>query len=237
MKKFNCPSCGAEVLFQSNVSVYAVCAFCSSMVVRRDLNVESIGVMAALPDDMSPIQIGTEGSYQGVGFTVIGRLKIGWADGIWNEWHLLTANGGKGWLAEAQGCYAVCFEHEDGLPPEAKKTLDKFLQAGRPKDETYNRNETWVDNLRDEMLGSYLFLNQLKYKIVDVKSAVCIGNEGELPFVAPKGRKTLTIDLLGHQGEFGSVEIAHDKTRLYLGRYLEWKELQMQNTRPLEGWP
>ncbi len=206
------------------------------MIVRRDIAVESIGTMAALPEDMSPVQTGTEGSYQGARFTVIGRMKIGWTDGVWNEWYTVNENGGRGWLVEAQGFYAVCFEHEDGLPPEAKKTIDKFLQSGKTKDENFNRKESWVGNLRDEMLGSYLFLDRLKYKIADVKSAVCIGSEGELPFIAPKGRKTLTIDLLGHQGEFASVEIAQDKTRLYLGRYLEWKELRMQNTRPLEGW-
>src|SRR5256885_2095546 len=57
---FNCPSCGAQVDFQSNLSVYAVCKFCRSMIVRHDVNVESIGTMASLPDDMSPIQIGMD---------------------------------------------------------------------------------------------------------------------------------------------------------------------------------
>jgi len=86
------------------------------------------------------------------------------------------------------------------------------------------------------MLGSHLFLNQLKYKIVDIKSAICLGSEGELPFIAPKGRKILSIDLLGHQGEFANIEIDKDKNRLYLGNYMEWNDFHFQNLRPLENW-
>ena len=236
MKKFNCPSCGADVIFQSNVSVYSVCAFCSSMIVRHDINVESIGKMAMLPNDMSPLMLGTEGIYHGLRFRIIGRMKIGWKDGTWNEWYTVSENGGRGWLAEAQGFYALSYEQEEGLPAEAKKSLDKFLNANKSKDENFNRTDTWLDSVREDMLGSHLFLNQLKYKIVDIKSAICLGSEGELPFIAPKGRKILSIDLLGHQGEFANIEIDKDKNRLYLGNYMEWNDFHFQNLRPLENW-
>ncbi len=207
---FNCPSCGAEVVFQSSLSVYAVCKYCSSMIVRHDVDVESIGQMAALPDDMSPIQIGTEGYYRGVRFSVVGRMKIGWEDGSWNEWFIVPDDGRKGWLAEAQGFYAASFEMDD--------TSQSIKTQSVPE------------------LGSYLKLNNQKLKIVDIKKAVCIGSEGELPFPAPKGRKTTSIDLLGPSGEFASIEIEGNKRRIYVGHYVEWNDLRCQNPRPLEGW-
>ena len=83
------------------------------MVVRRDLDVESIGTMAALPQDMSPFQIGTQGKFDGVGFGIIGRMKLSWENGYWNEWFIVSEDGRKGWLAEAQGFYAVSFEIEE----------------------------------------------------------------------------------------------------------------------------
>src|SRR5512139_643498 len=171
MKKFNCPSCGAEVVFTSNISVYAVCKYCSSMIVRHDLDVESIGIAAALPEDMSPFQIGTEGYYQGVHFSLVGRMKIGWEDGSWNEWFMVTDDGRKGWLAEAQGFYAVCFEVE---PPP----LDFAVRAiqHQKKDNSF--------------IGSTLVLNSQKLKVVDSKKSSCLGSEGELPFAAPQGRLT-----------------------------------------------
>lgn len=236
MKKLNCPSCGAEVVFQSNVSVYAVCAFCSSMIVRRDIDVEAIGKMAQLPDDMSPLQIGTQGSYQDINFYIVGRMKIGWKDGSWNEWYMMFENGGRGWIAEAQGFYAVCHEYEEPLPAETVKTINHFLKLGKSPNNVASPDETSHNTLRHEMLGSFLFLDQLKYKIVDVKAAVCIGSEGELPLVAPNGRKTLTVDLVGIHGEFASIELDKDKTRVYLGRYVDWNELHLQNLRPLEDW-
>jgi hypothetical protein len=33
------------------------------------------------------------GSYQGVAFTLVGRLQYGYEGGTWNEWHALFDNG------------------------------------------------------------------------------------------------------------------------------------------------
>ena len=186
------------------------------MIVRHDVDVESIGKMAALPDDMSPIQIGTEGSYHGVRFNIIGRMKIGWEDGSWNEWFMVSDDGRKGWLAEAQGFYAVSFENDDAL--ELKNLGQDSKTPSAPK------------------RGSYIKLNNQKLKVVDIKKATCIGSEGELPFSAPQGRKTTSIDLLGPSGEFASIEIEGDKQRIYTGHYVEWNDLRCRNLRPLEGW-
>lgn len=212
MRMFACPSCGAEVPFRSSLSVYAVCAYCNSMVVRRDVDVEAIGTMAALPEDMSPLQIGTEGVYQGVRFSLVGRLKIGWEAGAWNEWFIVSDDSRKGWLAEAQGFYAVSYELAvpDSLPEANSLNINDFITLEG-------------DSLR----------------VVDIKDATCIGSEGELPFIAPKGRKTRSIDLLGAHGEFASIEIEHKmqgNTRLYVGNYVAWDDLKLSHLRELEGW-
>ncbi len=229
MKKFNCPSCGAEVVFHSSLSVYAVCAYCRSMLVRRDVDVESIGTMAALPDDMSPLQIGTEGYYRGTRFTLLGRMKIGWQDGSWNEWFMISDDGRKGWLAEAQGFYAACYETED-------KDIDSHFSAKRLSAKVGELTFEVDDMPAGPKLGSYIMLSKTKLKVVDVKQAVCIGSEGELPFSAPQGRKTRSIDLLGPDGEFACIEMEGDKRRVYFGHYIDWHELDWKNLRPLEGW-
>src|SRR5688572_12411014 len=107
MLKLNCPSCAATIVFKSRVSVLAVCSYCKSAVVRHDLNVENLGKMAELPPDMSPLQLGTRGKYEGTSFEIVGRLKVAWEEGTWNEWYLLFDSGRDGWLAEAQGFYGV----------------------------------------------------------------------------------------------------------------------------------
>ena len=236
MKKYNCPSCGAEVLFRSVVSVYAVCQFCRSIVVRRDVDVESIGTMAALPDDMSPLQIGTEGDYQQHQFTLIGRRKMGWRDGGWNEWLFITDDGRNGWLAEAQGSYGISFELDYPLYPVAGEAHSGRITRFEKMDPIHRVAKRKVLSDASLEVGSYVTLDEQSYRVMDVKHATCIGNEGEMPFMIPQGRKTLTFDLLGRYGEFASIEILDSKLRFYVGHYVEWDDLHCRNLRPLEGW-
>ena len=105
----SCPSCGAPVVFKSASSVFAVCDYCQSTLVRHDQALEDIGKMAALVEDRSPLQLGAEGSYKGVHFALIGRIQIKYSQGYWNEWHLLFDDMRTGWLSEAGGEYVVSF--------------------------------------------------------------------------------------------------------------------------------
>lgn len=86
MRAYDCPQCGAAVKFQSSVTVFATCGFCRSMVVRRDVDVELMGQQATLPPDLSPLQVGTRGEFNGLGFTLVGRVRVGYHEGSWNEW-------------------------------------------------------------------------------------------------------------------------------------------------------
>jgi hypothetical protein len=170
--------------------------------------VEAIGKMAELPQDISPFQIGTSGVYKGVAFTLIGRLRIGWADGAWNEWFMFSDDGRKGWLAEVQGSLAVNFEIDEKEAPETFPTL-----------------------------GEKLKLQNKTFSVADIKETECIGSDGELPFTAPKGRKTKAVDLIGKNGEFASVEYSPpEPIRIYVGEYVEFDDLKFSNLRELTGW-
>ncbi len=217
MTKYPCPTCGAEIVFRTSITSYAVCPYCRTMVVRQDEGIRNIGTMAALPDDMSPFQIGTEGYYKGVHFGIVGRMKMGWEDGNWNEWFIVADNGRRGWLAEAQGFYAPCYDITEGFD---------WASLGMPV----------KDLAQGSSLGKEVAFNRTTYKIVDIKEAVCIGSEGELPFQAPQGRKTESIDLVHDNGMFGSIEISSDGMHAFEGSYVEWADLRCSNVRKLEGW-
>ena len=237
-QQFNCPSCGAAVTFQSSISVSTVCPYCRSLLVRHDKDVELIGKMAELPQDISPFQIGTTGRFKNVGFTLIGRMKIGWSDGIWNEWFLVSDEGKKGWLAEAQGFLAISYE-TDALPDQRfKKALVQAQE--REEDNNVRRATRSASGRRDPnqlVLGSKVSIGGNSYQVTDIKEAECIGSEGELPFVAPKGRKSTSIDLLRGIGEFASVECDEaGKVSIYLGEYAEFNDFHFANLRELPGW-
>jgi Domain of unknown function (DUF4178) len=226
MKKVLCPSCGAEVPVRSKISVYAVCEYCRSTLIRGDVDVRTIGKAAELPDDMTPFQIGSTGQFDGLGFTIIGRIKVGWQDGYWNEWFLLFSDGKQGWLAEAQGFYAISMTVEDGLHGNTKKVLAKYA-------DDLEKSES---GLARPALGASWTIAGKRLRVVDIKKAKCIGVEGELPHKIEAGEIYVSIDLLGSSGEYGNVENYSDRQLVTFGRYVDWEELKCQNLRMLEGW-
>jgi hypothetical protein len=205
--KFNCPSCGAEVVFKSRFSIMGVCEYCSSTIVRHDQNLEDMGKMSEIGEDMSPLQIGSTGIYEKKSFEIIGRQKAIYNNGSWNEWYIIFGDGKEGWLAEAQGFYMVSFEKED----------HKFRYS-------------------DQKPGEVVTIGNVKFFIDDIKEIVYKGVEGELPKTTFFDSKATSIDLSAPNNEFCNVLIQSDKTYMYLGKYIDFDDLKFKNLRELDGW-
>lgn len=158
MFRFSCPQCGADVEFKSAAAVMAVCSFCRSTVLKNGDALERIGTMTEALEDYSPIRLGVTGLYQGVGFTVIGRIQLRYRAGYWNEWYVSRHDGTDAWLSDASGQYVVTMR-DDVLSSQA--TIPAF-DALTP--------------------GMSIRLGQLTYQASDIRTAQCNGGEGELPF-------------------------------------------------------
>jgi ribosomal protein S27AE len=212
----NCPNCGAAVEFASAASASAVCSFCRSTLVRDGEALKRIGVSAELFDDHSPLQLGVSGKYQGVGFTLVGRLQYAYAGGTWNEWHALfdtaaSDNAGSdstprsGWLSEDNGAYVIAFEAP--LPPDAPPLTG--LHVGR----------------------SQLFDGR-SWDVASVVRTHLQAAQGELP-APPKLQGEFTVvDLRNATGEVGTLDDALG-TRLQwsVGRSVALSELALQGLR------
>ena len=207
---FVCPSCGGEVLFRSRFSTFATCSYCQSMLIRQDHSVADLGKTAALAPDMSPLQIGVQGKFDRVDFEIVGRMRLSWSDGNWSEWYVMFYDGRDGWLAEAQGTYAVSFERRNA---ESLPLLDQ-VKVGT----------------------SWQFEGSDTYQVDDIKEVICTGSEGELPFHGAKGRRSTGVDLSGQGLTFASLDYAEQRTALYLGRYVEFEQLHLTGLRELDGW-
>lgn len=131
-----CPHCGAPVEFRSAAAPAAVCSFCRSTLARDGETLRRIGESAELFDDHSPLQLGAAGRYQGAAFTVVGRLQLRYAQGVWNEWHALFDTGRSGWLSEDNGRYVIAFDvplaGADVPEPRALQPGVRCLIDGRP---------------------------------------------------------------------------------------------------------
>lgn len=207
MQSYTCPSCGAPITFRSSFSVYAVCESCGSTVLRADRDVAVIGTMADLPDEISPLQVGTSFSFDGARYTLLGRTRMAWADGAWSEWYA-DSGARQGWLAEAQGFYGFSVE--------------------RPVPETLAGSHLALDQV--------VTIDGEAFRIADIKQATCIGSEGELPFAAPRGRVATYFDMIGRSSGFAGIEQSDEGRRLYVGRYVGFDALGFANLRKVDGW-
>ena len=205
----NCPNCGAPVNFRWSSAVQTTCEFCHSILVRTDVDLKKVGEVADLPADASPIQIGTEGVYQNKGFVVIGRIIYEYASGGWNEWHLVYNDGTNGWLSDAQLEYDVSFP----TPPPSRLPPPGEIHSGNPFQ--------W---------------NGKTYVATSLTKAHYKGVQGELPFEYWDKADLLFADLRTTESDFATIDYSEDPPLLFLGRAVEFDDLNFKNLRLFEGW-
>jgi hypothetical protein len=182
--------------------------------VRNDVTVDSIGQVAAVPDDFSPLQLGVTGIFEQRRFSVVGRLRKAWEDGSWNEWCVLFADQRFGWLAEAQGDWVMTFEQ----PAAALAEVPPAVQAARAQP------------------GNRWRIGGRSFQVRDIKQVSCAAAEGELSAAFSIGEAALSIDLSGAGLEFATVEFRAEATFAYVGRFVEFSECRFANLRVLGGW-
>lgn len=205
-----CPNCSAPITFSWSGSVQAVCPFCRSVVVRHDVDLTKVGTVGDVPEDSSPIQIGTTGRFEGRPFRVTGRIVYAYEAGGWNEWHLAFDDDSSAWLSDALAEYAVSRLVTDAGALPARNDLRVGMEF------------SW--------LGVPLRVSTLtraRYKTV----------EGELPFEYWEKDEVLFADLRSDDTRFATLDYSEQPPLLFLGRFVEFDELALDNVRRFEGWP
>jgi hypothetical protein len=206
----NCPGCGGPVTFRWSSAVQTTCEFCKSILVRTDVDLKKVGVVADLPPDSSPIQIGAEGTYGNKSFVVVGRILYEYEQGGWNEWHIVFNDGSSGWLSDAQLEYALSW-----LAPNAFGPLPDAWKLKR---------------------GNPCSYNGLSYEVTSITEAHYKGVQGELPFEYWDKANCVFADLRTTTNEFATIDYTEQPPLVFLGRAVEFNELHLRNLRLVEGW-
>lgn len=215
MGELPCPSCGAPVPVRSAALPYVTCAYCQTLIRREGEELTAIGKSAVLPFDISPIQLGTSGTFDGGRFEVVGRVRWGWSDGSWNEWFLACGDGRQRWLGEAMGGFMLTWEAPELLE---RPELAGFASGDEPVRDTRLR-------IGDE-----------EFAASDFKTAQCLGSEGDLPRATPAGTQLFNIDFRGTAGGALSLQRDAEGATAWLGNALFLSQLAPANLRRLEGW-
>lgn len=206
----NCPNCGAPIRFLWSSAVQTTCEYCRSILVRHDVDLEKVGVVADLPPDSSPLQIGAEGQWGNKAFLVIGRIVYEYAQGAWNEWHLLFHDSSSGWLSDAQLEYAISFLAKPGTPIPPPDRVTRGLRF------------SW---------------DGAEYEVTTLTDARYRGVQGELPFEYWDKSECRFADLRSRDGRFATIDYTEEPPLLFLGRAVEFDDLKLRNFRRFEGWP
>lgn len=178
------------------------------MIVRHDVDVETIGEVSDLPPDSSPIQLGTEGTLDGRAFTVVGRITYEHEAGSWNEWHIVYGDGTSGWLSDAQAEYAVTSLVEPTHPLPAANALE----VGTPYE--------WKDRA---------------LQVTTLTRARYVGVEGDLPFEYWGRHEVLFADLRAHDTAFATIDYSDTPPLLFLGRAVAFDDLALRNVRTFDA--
>lgn len=210
-----CPSCGAPIVVRSAALPYVTCPYCQTLVRREGEGGSVAGKVAALPFDVSPLQLGTSGQWRGIGFHLMGRVRWGWADGSWNEWLAECSDGQHRWLGEAMGSFLISEEKPEIL---ALPELAGFA-AGAPV-----------------RLGQRVTVGDHQFEAADIKEADCLGSEGDLPIVTSIGQRMTSIDFRSPDGAALSLQRDEGGASAWLGEYLELGGLRPVNLRAIDGW-
>lgn len=220
MNTAGCPACGAPVTFRFANSVQTVCEYCRSVIVRHDVDLERVGLervglervgeVAAIPDDPSPVQIGTEGVFRDKAFEVAGRITYQYDLGGWNEWHIVFSDGASGWLSDSQLEYAITF----AAPNAGTLPVRGSTQPG----EKFNWQGT-------------------RYEVTTTTLARYGGVEGELPFQYWDKNAVWFLDLRSSDARFATIDYSEEPPLLFLGEAVEFESLRLKNLREFEGWP
>lgn len=199
-----CPGCGAPVEFRSAQSIYAVCSFCRSTVVRKGETLTRVGKMAELFEDHSPLQLQATGVSQGKAFNLVGRLQYRGQTGAWAEWIALFDDGAQGVLAEDNGAYVF-------LRPAA--STRELPQASRFR------------------VGATTAIEGKPFEVTSNQQVALISAQGELPKLPPLGQSFPMVELRSADGEVLSIDYGAQPPQLARGNSVRLEDLRLAGLR------
>lgn len=203
-----CPGCGAPVEFKSAQSIYAVCPYCQSTVVRDGDVLKRIGKMAEVFDDYSPLQLGASGRMpidgKEVPFTLVGRAQYKGDAGSWNEWNAFLPDGSLATLSEDNGNFV--FTRAAPLGRELP-AADRFL------------------------LGMTTAVGGKPFNVGANVTATLVAAQGELPQLPPLGQPFKVVELRSDDGEVLSIEYGSDPPTVQRGHAVRLEALKMQGLK------
>ena len=203
-----CPGCGAPVEFKSAQSIYAVCPYCQSTIVREGEVLKRIGKMAEVFEDYSPLQLGASGSmpFDGkqVPFMLVGRAQYKGEQGSWNEWNAFLPDGSLATLSEDNGNFV--------------------FTRGAP----LGREVPAADRFR---VGMSTAVGGKQFSVSTNLTASMVAAQGELPQLSKLGEPFTVVELRSDDGEVLTIDYGTTPPQVQRGFAVKIEALQMKGLK------
>ncbi|WNJ15949.1 DUF4178 domain-containing protein [Pontibacter sp. G13] len=190
-RSFTCPSCGAPIEHTFPGARSLVCNYCGQTSHLNADDLEAAGDKHLLIDYGSVFEIGQRGAFQEKSFTVLGRIRLAYDGGFWDEWFVQFDDLKEGWIQEDDGQF-VMFQKVKDLQTSLKV---HHLKVGQ-----------WT-TFEDQYEKTF---------ITHTSSATVQGGEGQLPFRIIPGEPADFADGI-LKGRPVSVELLPDEQALFVG--------------------
>jgi hypothetical protein len=202
MTSATCPSCGGNLVITAQTSKMVTCSYCGMISYLNAGNLAMIGQKSFLVDYGSMLKIGKKGKIKDMDFHVIGRLRIDYEDGFFDEWYLNTSQGTK-WLSEDEGKFVLFYKSMELTDSSIFRLLQTKVGSTFP----FN--------------NSYLFITEKSHAKIN-------GGEGELPFPIEPNQKADFVDAIANK-ELYSFEFLPQTVELHIGNYLDINDIKIFN--------
>jgi len=212
----NCPNCGALIGTGEPGLPVVTCGFCNSLLSKAGDALSKVGEAGQVPFDVSPIQIGTRLTVDGVRGEIVGRERWAFERGFWNEWLLQLSKGETRWVAEESGLYMVMREIE-GTPDEIAN-LERVAAAKRMA------------------MGDKVWIGGVVYFVSDMKTVRCVAVEGSLPHIIGAEDARESVDLRTKSRKTVTYQRDADGHSLWRGAYYRLEDLEPSGLRQFEHW-
>ena len=199
-RTFECPSCGAQIERRFDQSKSLVCTHCGQTSHLMAGGLSMVGEKNLLIDYGSLFQLGEQRKIGDLNLQILGRLRLDYEDGFWDEWFALSLdNRDAWWIQEDDGAFTLFTKKAD---------LDRSL--------------SW-DSFT---VGSSVNIPPLKEEVfITSKSRAKVnGGEGELPFPIIPGEPADFVDGI-YKGNVISLELLPGEFALYVGKSLSLEHL------------
>jgi len=187
------------VEFTAGSAQVVVCGHCQTVVARKGLDFESHGKIGSIVPTDSPLQLGAEGRYGRMPYTVVGHLQKDHGEGPWDEWYVEFSDGRTGWISESEGAFHFMFDMglEEGVA----------LGELHPGERLHLRRRAWIIEERGH--------------------GRVVAAAGQLPSDVDPTQDAYYVDATGPKGAFLTLDFGtrgHDP-EVFIGEALKLEQL------------